>query len=570
MLVAPAVSEWVLHPRRDPDRALGLARALGSPVAVAHALVNRGVDTEEAARRFLSPDLDDLHDPMGLRDLDRAVERVAQAVWRGERILVHGDYDVDGITSTFVLYAVLAELGGRVEYHIPHRTRDGYGLSDSAIELARRRGCTLIVTVDCGITAVAAVERASAAGIDTVITDHHAPLDTLPAACAVVNPLRPGCGYPFKSLAGVGVTFKLAQALLRGRGGLERAREFLDVVALGTIADVVPLTGENRVLARYGLDRLGATTRPGIKALMEVAGMSGRRITSSEVAFVLAPRINAAGRMGNAEQSLRLLLARDAPEARACAESLEEDNRRRREFDERALVQAIERVESETDWPRCASIVLWSEDWHPGVIGIVASRLVERYQRPTVLVALDGERGRGSGRSLPGLDLNRVLSRCTDLLEAWGGHALAAGLTVRRERLPELRARIESLVEEELAPGDKAPRLTVDADVSLRECGLETVDWLERLSPHGLDNAAPLFRASGLVVESATAVGGGKHLRATLRDATGRAEAIGFGLGSLAPELARTPRCDAVFVPDRNEWQGETRAQLKLKGVRVA
>jgi single-stranded-DNA-specific exonuclease len=557
-----------MHPLHDRDAALRLAVELGCPIPIAHALLHRGVNSEAAARRFLAPTLDDLHDPGTLQDLDRAVARIALAVWRGERILVHGDYDVDGITSTFLLYAVLRELGGRVEHHIPHRTRDGYGLSDHAIEQAQRRGCSLIVTVDCGITAVAAVERAKALGVDTVITDHHEPPPVLPGAAAVVNPRRPGCAYPFKTLAGVGVTFKLAQALLEGRGGLERAREFLDVVALGTIADVVPLTGENRVLARHGLDRLNDSPRPGLAALAEVAQIRGR-ITSREVAYVLAPRINAAGRMGNAEQGLRLLLARDDAEAFACAESLQEDNERRRGYDEKALAEALRLVESEPAEPERAALVLWSSEWHPGVIGIVASRLVERFQRPAVLVALQGERGRGSGRSLPGLDLTTVLARCDDLLEGWGGHALAAGLSVRRERLPEFRARVESLVREHRPAGAIAPRIVMDADVTLGDCNSGMVEWLERLSPHGLDNTEPLFRASGLVVESAATVGGGKHLRLGLSDGTGRAEAVGFGLGGRAAGLRRGSRCQAVFAPTRDEWQGVPRIQLKLRGVRA-
>jgi single-stranded-DNA-specific exonuclease len=570
-VIAPSSHpEWVFHPRRDPERALELAREIDAPIAVAHALVNRGVARPAEARAFLDPSLDDLHDPFLMRDLDRAVERLRGAIEKGERILVHGDYDVDGITSTYLLYAVLCDLGARAEYHIPHRTRDGYGLSASAVEQARRRDCSLIVTVDCGITAVGAVERARAAGIDTVITDHHEPPAELPRAVAVVNPHRAGCGYPFKSLAGVGVTFKLAQGLLQGRGGLERARQFLDIVALGTIADVVPLVGENRVLARHGLDRLNGSARTGLRALIDVAGLGNRRISSGEVAFVLAPRINAAGRMGNAEQGLRLLLARDASEARACAESLEEDNDRRRRFDEEALSEAAQRVEAELGWPDCASILLWSEAWHPGVIGIVASRLVERFQRPTVLVALDGDRGRGSGRSLPGLDMNRLLADCSDLLDAYGGHAFAAGLSVRRERLPELRRRIEALARAQLSPADFVPRVVVDADVTLLDCDLPLVGWVERLSPHGLDNAEPLFRATDLAVDVAVAVGGGKHLKLTVHDGTGTAEAIGFGLGARVAEIAKARRCDLVFAPIRNEWQGTTRVQLKVKGVRTA
>ncbi len=568
MIASTATPEWVPHPRRDPARACALARDLGAPLAVAHALVNRGLEGADEARRYLEPDLDDLHDPFLLRDLDVAARRIQSAIAAGERIFVHGDYDVDGITSTFLIYSVLRELGGRVEVRIPHRTRDGYGLSLDAVEEAHRQGCRLVVTVDCGVTALEAVERARALGLDTIITDHHAPPATLPEAVAIVNPLRPGCAYPFKALAGVGVAFKLAEALFKGRGGVERARAFLDVVALGTIADVVPLVGENRVLARLGLERLNETRRVGLRALMEVAGLGGRPVTSGQVAFVLAPRINAGGRMGNAEQGLRLLLARDAAEARDLAQSLEDDNEQRRRFDEEALLEASERVETELSWPACRSILLWSEHWHPGVIGIVASRLVERFQRPAVLVALDGERGRGSGRSLPGLDLNAILTECDDLLEAHGGHAFAAGLTVRRARLPELRERLERLVRERLPDEAFVPRLTIDADLRLSECDPPLVDWIERMSPHGLDNPEPLFQAADLVVESVTTVGRGRHLRMQVRDGTGRAAAIGFGLGGRADEVARAGRCALAFVPARNEWMGEKRIQLRVKGVR--
>jgi single-stranded-DNA-specific exonuclease len=569
-MIAPPVSpSWTLHARRDRDAARELARSLGAPLAAAEALVNRGIATPESAHRFLEPSLDDLLDPHQLRGLDAAVARLQGALESGERILVHGDYDVDGITSTFLLHSVLSGLGARCEYRIPHRTRDGYGLSLEAIDEAHRRGCTLVVTVDCGITAVDAVRHARSHGIDTVVTDHHEPAAVLPEAAALVNPRLADCPYPFKSLAGVGVTFKLVEALLRGRGGLPRASEYLDVVALGTIADVVPLVGENRVLARLGLERLNRADRLGLKALVDVAGLSGKRITSGQVAFVLAPRINAAGRMGNPEQGVRLLLSRDIHEARDIAASLEDDNQRRRQFDENALTEAAARVESELNWPDCAAIVLWSEHWHPGVIGIVASRLVERFQRPALLVSLDGDRGRGSGRSLPGLDLNRLLSDCGDLLEAFGGHAFAAGLTVKRERLPELRQRFESLVRERLAPEDCVPRLTLDGELHFSECTFELVEWLERMSPHGLDNPEPLFCTRDVTVESAAAVGGGKHLKLALVDGTGRAEAIGFGLGDLAPSLARARRCDVAYSPTRNEWMGETRLQLKVKGVKL-
>ncbi len=567
--VASTAPVWGLHPRRSVERAAELAGALGAPLPVAHALVNRGLDTHEKARRFLEPALEDLHDPREMHDLERAAARILAAVAAGERIFIQGDYDVDGITSTFLLHSVLEQLGARLEYRIPHRIRDGYGLTLEAIDEAKRRGCTLVVTVDCGITAHAAVARAREHGIDTVVTDHHEPQATLPEALAIVNPLRPGCAYPFKSLAGVGVTFKLVERLLQGRGGLDRAREYLDVVALGTIADVVPLVGENRILARLGLDQLNLGRRLGLRALIDVARLSDKRISSGQVAFVLAPRINAAGRMGNAEQGLRLLMARDASEARACAESLEEDNRRRREYDETVLLEAVRDVETKLGYPNCSSILLWSEKWHPGVIGIVASRLVERFQRPTVLVALDGGRGRGSGRSLPGLDLTRLLDGCTDLLEAHGGHAFAAGLTVREDNLEPLRARMEQLVSGMYRPEQFQARLDVDTEVRLAECDDDLVGWLERMAPHGLDNPEPLFQIRDVAVANVVRVGKDKHVRFSARESGCEVEAIGFGMGELAPALMRAGRADLAFVPTRNEWKGESRVQLKLKAVRL-
>ena len=568
-MIAPYVPpQWVVHPRADIERARVLARELNVPLLVAQTLVNRGVIDVAEALQFLDPSLEQLHDPFLLKGLDLAVERIERAIRDREPMLVFGDYDVDGITSTYLLTSVVRALGARAEYRIPHRTRDGYGLSIEAIEKAHAAGTKLVVTVDCGITAVEPVQRALELGIDTVITDHHEPAAVLPTASAIVNPRQPGCAYPFKHLAGVGVTYKLVEALLRGGGTRPAASDYLDIVAIGTIADVVPLIGENRVLARAGLSRIAQSQRLGLRALIEVAGLAGREITGGHVAFVLAPRINAAGRMGNAEQGMRLLLSREPEEARACAESLEEDNQRRRTADEQVLIEATEVVQRELKWPDCASIVLWSDRWHPGVIGIVASRLVERYQRPTVLIAVQGERGRGSGRSLPGLDLNALLTRCSDLLEAHGGHAFAAGLTVRTERLPALRERIEALVAEELAVDRFVPRLTIDAEAGLGECDMTLIQSLERMSPHGFDNPEPVFAARGVSLDSVTTVGGGKHLKVRLRDATGVVDGIGFGLADRAARIRAGSVVDVAFVPSRNEWRGDMQVQLRLKDLR--
>jgi single-stranded-DNA-specific exonuclease len=560
---------WQLHPRHTPDAALDLARALDAPAAVGHVLVHRGVTDVDAARRFLSPALTDLHDPAPLLDIDRAVERLRAAIAAGERIRVQGDYDVDGVTATFLLVSVLRELGARVDHRIPHRTRDGYGLSVAAVEQAANDGCGVVVTVDCGITAFAAAAHARTLGVDVIVTDHHEPGPELPDAFAIVNPRRPGCPYPFKSLAGVGVAFKLAHALFEGRGGLEAAAAFLDVVALGTIADVVPLVGENRALASLGLERLQTARRPGLEALVAGTGLADRRVTGTHIGFVLAPRLNAAGRVGHAEQALGLLFARDVLEARAFADALEEENTRRRELDAQVLREAAERVATELDWPRCRSILLGSEHWHPGVLGIVASRLVERFHRPALLVGLNGETGRGSGRSAGGLDLTSVLDACGDLLESWGGHAFAAGLTVRREHLAELRERFERIVSERLALEDCVPRITVDADLPLDAIDVRLVEWLERTGPHGLGNPAPVFRAR-VHVDTAQWVGDGRHLRLAVSDPTGAAEAIGFQFADRTPDPVRRGPHEILFAPFSSTWMGETRLQLRLKGIRTA
>lgn len=583
---APPV--WVQHPGHSPSAAAELARAHELPLAMAHVLVNRGVRDRDDMLRFLDPVPEYLHDPTRMKGLEAAAERIERAIRDGETIFIQGDYDVDGITSTFLLYRVLTrELGGRAEYFIPDRLTDGYGLTVRAVEDARARGCSLIVTVDCGITAHEPVAHARGLGIDVVVTDHHEPTSVLPAAVAVVNPLQPGCPYPYKHLAGVGVTFKLVERLLRERDeasgdALGRAGAYLDVVALGTIADVVPLTGENRVLARLGLDRLNAHPRLGLDALRRQSpqrrfnGGATPPLNSTHVAFQLAPRINAAGRMGRAADGVRLLLAETEAEAGAIARELELLNQSRRDEDSSLRDEAVQRVERQiSSDPGRRSIVLWDESWHPGVIGIVASRLVEKYHLPTVLVSLKHGSGRGSCRSIAGVDLTRVLQGCDDLLLAHGGHAFAAGLSIAPDRLEEFRERFDRLVTEAADEDRFATRIRYEAELAPQDCTLELVQALERLAPFGLDNPEPVFRMDGVRLLQPREVGQGRHLRFDVHAPGGRGretiEAIGFGFAErfALSGLRSATRADLLVVPSRNEWMGQTRLQLKLRDLRI-
>ncbi|HVP39492.1 MAG TPA: single-stranded-DNA-specific exonuclease RecJ [Candidatus Saccharimonadales bacterium] len=566
-----ARTHWCMAPPPPADELALMAGELGVPEPVARILWNRNLRACDPARRFLDPQLDDLEDAYQMADMGLAVERLREAVGRGEPILVHGDYDVDGVTSTFLMTKALRLLGGEVSFFIPDRLRDGYGLSETGLEEAARRGASLIVTVDCGVTAADPVARALARGMDVIITDHHEPLGPLPAARAVVNPKRPDCRYPFKELAGIGVTSKVVQALFErmrpeaARGFLE---EHLDVIALGTIADVVPLVGENRVLAKLGMQRLESTRNAGLVALKETAGLKTRRVDSGHVAFILAPRINAAGRLGKADTGVRLLQAATGDEARELAETLEEDNNLRRRIDEETLSEAETLISREIDFARDSVIVLWSDRWHSGVLGIVASRLVERYCRPTILIALDGDEGRGSGRSLPGLNLWEALQQVQDCLIAYGGHSHAAGLNIERAHLEEFRHRLNGEVGRRLTEEDFCHRLDLDGEIRLDQCGLGLVEWLERLAPWGLRNSEPLFLAHDVELSGWSSVVSRNHLKMVVRQDGHVAECIGFNLGYLAGELNRAPgKFSLAFTPIRNVWQGRERVQLKVRGV---
>ncbi|HSR14456.1 MAG TPA: single-stranded-DNA-specific exonuclease RecJ [Gemmatimonadales bacterium] len=566
MTLPPPLSSftrWVLELPADEVAAQALARALALPAPLARLLVQRGHASEERARAFLRPSLDELADPFRLKGMAEAVEVIGSAVRSGVTILVHGDYDVDGQSATALLTRALRAAGASVVPFVPHRLKDGYDFGPAGLAEAERVGAGLILTCDCGITAVETVRQAREAGRRVVVTDHHLPGAVLPAADAVIDPQQAGDTSGLGMLCGTGLAFKLVQALTPALGLPETfALHLLDLVALATIADVVPLVGENRILVRHGLRVLSQTRWTGLRALIQEAGLAGRPIRAGQVAFILGPRINAAGRVGDASEGLRLLLTDDPEEAAALAQLLERQNAERQDLDQRILREAIELVEREFDLERDAAFVLASEGWHPGVVGIVASRVVERFGRPTFLIGLEDGIGKGSGRSISRFDLHAALVECADLLDRFGGHRMAAGLTVRHDRVEAFRARFLEVARTRLDPADLGPEQRVDLQVELGELTDDLERLLRHLEPCGMGNPAPVLGVRGAELQQARVVGAG-HLKGLLRQGGATLEAIGFQLADRVPWLGQGP-VDAAIRLERNEYMGRSSLQARL------
>jgi len=567
--LAPLSPRWEASPPRDAAVIAALTEALRLPDTVCAVLAGRGHTDPEAAKRFLRPLMTHLHDPALLADGERAAERVARAVRDGENILVHGDYDVDGICATALLTRVLRRLGGRVTPFVPHRLRDGYDLSEAGLRAAVEARATLIVTADCGTVAHEPLERARALGIDVVVTDHHTVGPTPPPAFAFVNPHRRDSTYPDAALCGTGLAFKLAELVVRGLGGdVAEVHDLLDLVALATVADLVPLHGENRVLVKFGLKRFAGSRVRGLTALLAAAGVEAGAIDAGQLGFVVAPRINAAGRIGESADALRLLLTEDPEEATRLAGQLEGINRDRQDEDRRTLGEALDLLGRDYDPERDFGVVLASEGWHPGVIGIVASRVVERIHRPTVLVALDGEKGRGSARSIPGFHLYDALASCRQHMGRFGGHAQAAGMDVARGSVAALRQAFNAEARRRLELDDLQPVLRVDVELDVADVDLGLIHWLEYLGPHGIGNARPVFLARDVRIERARVLKEA-HLKVLLRGGTGALDGIGFRLAERhPPEGLSAGSYDVLLKLERNEWRGVARPQAKILDLR--
>jgi single-stranded-DNA-specific exonuclease len=565
-----------VEPDPDPAARQAVAAVLGLPGALAGLLVQRGYSDPEAARRFLRPALADLADPLSLAGMAEAAAEVARAVRAGETIMVHGDYDVDGQCASALLTRALRSAGARVVPHIPHRIRDGYDFGPAGLAAAQAAGATLILTCDCGITAVETVAAARAAGLRVVISDHHLPGPELPPANAVIDPQRPDDTSGLGMLCGTGLAFKLVQALVPLLDlPAHLPFHLLDLVALATVADVVPLIGENRILVRHGLKLLATTRWEGLRALIRVAGLAERDIRATHLGFVLGPRLNAAGRIGDAADGLRLLLTDDPVEADRLARELDSLNVQRQAMDQRMLEEALAQVERDADPELDLGLVLVSDDWHPGVVGIVASRVVERYGRPAVLVAFEGDVGKGSGRSISRFDLHGALGECADLLERFGGHHMAAGVTVRRENLEAFRTRFAEVARRRLRAEDLAPEQRIDLVIPLSELTPEFERLCRHLEPCGMGNPGPVFGVRGARLTRPRKVGS-SHLKGVLEQGSSRLDMIGFQWWDRIPWFdhvagARTGvMVDAAFRLEQNEYQGQVSLQARLVGLAAA
>jgi single-stranded-DNA-specific exonuclease len=561
------ITSWTIN-KHDPESCKVLVDALNIHPVIAQILINRGIGGAEEAKRYLMPDLAALPDPFLLPDMSRAVDRIVKGLGEGEKIAVIGDYDVDGVASTALLVHFFRAIGVEVEVHIPHRVTEGYGLNDEAIDRLKERGANLIITVDNGTRSIAELERARSLGIDVVVTDHHEVGDALPQAVAVINPKRSDSKYPDSTLAGCGVAFMLVMALrrrLRDEGKLigngPNLKEHLDLVATGTVADIVPLTGVNRVLTKFGLNEALRTNKPGLRALMEICGLPDKTgfVRAGHVAFRIGPRLNAAGRMDNAYPSLECLTTEDPKRARELAALLDTTNANRQQLEESILRDALSKKVVNDE--RRKSIVVSSTGWHPGVIGIVASRLARMMNKPSVVIACENGVGKGSVRTAGDIDLMKVLSDSSDLLDRFGGHQQAAGLTIDVQRIDEFSRRFDMAC---CAQGLGETAMHIDAEVEPEEITDQLVHELSHIEPFGQGNPEPVFCSPKLTIAEMSVVGG-KHVRLTLTDGTRRFSGIAFDMVDEREHMAGQPLL--AYTPQFNTWNGRTTIQLKVRAL---
>lgn len=572
--------DWNIKEQPDEDAVEALARQAGVTPALARVLVQRGVGTAAAAGGFFSPDLRSLHDPFLMRDMGRAVSRVEAALAGGERILVYGDYDVDGVTAVALVFRALSAIaaaGGRLGYYIPDRFNEGYGISRQGVEYARDGGYTLVIALDCGIKAVARMREARQMGIDFIICDHHVAGDELPDVVACLDAKRPGCPYPDKNLSGCGVGFKLMEALYL-RLGMDRSSliDHLDLLAVSIASDIVPMTGENRILAHHGLRRLNRNPNVGLLSLMERAGLEPGRVSVADIIFKIGPRLNAAGRMKSGNDAVRLLLATSRAEADRLSRDIDFSNEERKDLDREITRKAMRVLAADPSLADANAITLYDPEWSKGVIGIVASRLSETFLRPAVVLTrsqADPTLAAGSARTVAGFDLYSAIEACADLLEDFGGHTYAAGLTMKLENVEPFRRRLASYADRHAERHDHTPHIDIDTEIVLDDISDDFIAQLELLQPYGPDNTRPVFVSRGVYDYGTSKTFGhsNRHLKLDVIDAQGRGvrSGIGFGLGELFADVSRGAQFDICYTIENNEHRGKTTTQLMIKDIHI-
>lgn len=556
--------KWQIY-QTNEEQIEELKSKYGLNELLATILSNRNITEEEQIRLFLNPTRNDFYDPYLITDMEIAVERIIKAIENKEKVTIYGDYDVDGITSITVLKSFLKEIGLETSVYIPNRLDEGYGLNKNAIDKIAKDGCNLMITVDCGISGIEEIEYANSLGIETIVTDHHEPGNELPNAVAVIDNKRKDSKYPFRELAGVGVVFKLTQALAKR---LELKEEtylkYLDIVCVGTISDIVPLVDENRVIAKLGLMLVKQTKNIGLRSIINSSGYT--KIDSNTISFGVAPRINACGRMGKAKEALNLLLSTDIYEVNELTQKLNDHNKERQETEKAIFENAVEKIEKE-NLNQNKAIILGGENWHHGVIGIVSSKITDMYFKPSILLSFEEDGiGKGSGRSIPGFDLHEALMQCLDTIEKFGGHSMAVGITIRKDKLEEFRKEFEEIAEKNEI--DKIiPIINIDAKISLNEIDKEMVESIKQLEPFGEANKMPIFAFKNLKIDSIRALSGGKHLKLTLKNNNNIINAIGFNIGHLAEEYLIGDKVDVAGVLEINTFGGVDNLQINIKDI---
>jgi single-stranded-DNA-specific exonuclease len=563
---------WSLRPPGDEAIINSLKSQLGVDEFIANLLFNRNITTFEDARSFFRPSLQDVHDPFLMKDMDKAIDRISEALFNKQKILVYGDYDVDGTTSVATVWSFLTDLGIECLMYLPDRYKEGYGISMQGVQHAADQGCNLMIALDCGIKAIEQIDKANSLGVDVIICDHHEPGDVLPKAMAVLDPKRKDCDYPFSGLSGCGVGFKMLHALcIQQSLDLNRLWPYLDLLTISIGADIVPMVDENRIFARYGLKLLLSNPRPGVQAIFETAGFRKSTITISDVVFILAPRINAAGRIASAKDAVELLVAKDYAQAVQLSQQVEQSNTERRAFDKDFTLKAMEQLAEDEFLQDSVSTVVRGDDWHKGVIGIVASRLIEQKYRPTIVFTESKGVLSGSARSVEGIDVHELLHKCSDLLIQYGGHAMAAGMTMKPENYQAFREKFDAEVKKVLGPETLIPKIKIDEEIALDHISDSNYKIIRQFAPFGPGNMKPIFLTQNLMDNNSRVVGADKtHLKLGVKETITNhsKDGIAFGMASHYDSISKGDPFDIVYTLEENEWNGKTSIQLNVLDIK--